>query len=164
MSKAQRAREQTARARIAAAQAEQRRKEQRRRLFAISGVVVALLAVVGIVIGAVVSRSTSQHRASTCALPADVLPKLTVPASTLAAVGIGTSSTQALKTVTGPALTSGGKPEMLYIGAEWCPYCAAERWAMAVALERFGSFSPLRGVYSSSADVYPFFFNVTLNC
>jgi hypothetical protein len=44
---------------------------------------------------------------------------------------------------------------MLYIGAEWCPYCAAERWAMAVALSRFGSFTPLRGVHSSPTDVYP---------
>jgi thiol-disulfide isomerase/thioredoxin len=157
MSKAQRTKEQAPRSRIAAAQAEQRRKDQRRRLFAIGGVTVALLAVVGIIIGALVSRSTptAQHRSTTGALPADVQKNLKVPASTLATVGIGTSSTQALKAVTGPALTSSGKPEMLYIGAEWCPYCAAERWAMAVALERFGSFSPLRGVYSSSADVYP---------
>jgi thiol-disulfide isomerase/thioredoxin len=157
MSKAQRTREQSAQGRIAAAQAEQRRKEQRRRAFAIGGVAVALLAVVGIIVGALVSRSTptTQHRASTAALPANVQENLTVPASTLAAVGIGTSSTQALRAVTGPALNSGGKPEMLYIGAEWCPYCAAERWAMAVALKRFGSFSPLPGIYSSSADVYP---------
>ena len=56
MSKAQRTREQSAQGRIAAAQAEQRRKEQRRRAFAIGGVAVALLAVVGIIVGALVSR------------------------------------------------------------------------------------------------------------
>src|SRR5215471_17073708 len=39
----------------------------------------------------------------------------------------------------GAPLTSGGKPEMLYIGAEYCPYCAAMRWSMAVALSRFGT-------------------------
>ena len=60
-----------------------------------------------------------------------------------------------LKPESGPPLTANGKPEMLYIGAEWCPYCAAERWAMAVALSRFGTFSPLKGIHSSSADVYP---------
>ena len=27
----------------------------------------------------------------------------------------------------------GKSPAMLYYGAEYCPYCAAERWAMAVA-------------------------------
>jgi len=156
MSKAQRAREQSARARIAAQQAEQRRKDQRRRTLAIGGVAVALLAVIGIIIGALVSRSSpSQPAAGSQPLPAGVQAKLTVPVGTLATVGLGSSGTQLLKPVTGPALNSGGKPEMLYIGAEWCPYCAAERWAMAVALSRFGSFTPLRGVHSSPTDVYP---------
>jgi hypothetical protein len=44
---------------------------------------------------------------------------------------------------------------MLYIGAEFCPYCAAERWAMAVALSRFGTFSPLHGIHSSTTDTDP---------
>jgi hypothetical protein len=42
-----------------------------------------------------------------------------------------------------------------YIGAEYCPYCAAERWAIAVALSRFGSFQNLSGTHSSSTDVFP---------
>jgi thiol-disulfide isomerase/thioredoxin len=156
MSKAQRTRDQTTRARIAALQAEQRRKDQRRRMLAIGAVGVALLAVIGIIIGALVSRSSPSHpTAGPSGLPAGVQAKLTVPPATLATVGAGSASTQALKAVTGPALTSGGKPEMLYIGAEWCPYCAAERWAMAVALSRFGSFTPLNGVHSSPTDVYP---------
>jgi hypothetical protein len=29
-----------------------------------------------------------------------------------------------------------GKPEMLYIGAEFCLYCAELRWPLAVALSR----------------------------
>jgi hypothetical protein len=157
MSKAQRQREQTARARIAAQQAAQRQAEKRRRMIAIGGVAIALLAVLGIIIGAVVhsGNKSKQAAGSNGALPASVQANLSVPASVLAQVGIGGSSTQALKPVTGPALTAGGKPEMLYIGAEWCPYCAAERWAMTVALRRFGTFSPLRGIHSSSSDVYP---------
>jgi thiol-disulfide isomerase/thioredoxin len=156
MSKAQRTGDQSARARIAAQQAEQRRKDQRRRTLAITGVAVVLVAVIGIIIGALVSRSSpSPAAAGSRPLPAGVQPNLTVPVGTLSTVGIGSSSTQLLKPVTGSALTSGGKPEMLYIGAEWCPYCAAERWAMAVALSRFGSFTPLRGVHSSPTDVYP---------
>jgi hypothetical protein len=147
MSKPQRATSQSARARIAA---------QRRRVLTISAVVVALLAVVGIVVGSLVSRSSpSQPAAAAQPLPAGVQANLTVPVSTFAAVGIGSSNTQFLKKVGGPALTSSGKPEMLYIGAEWCPYCAAERWAMATALSRFGSFAPLRGIHSSATDVYP---------
>jgi len=52
-------------------------------------------------------------------------------------------------------LTSSGKPDMLYIGAEFCPYCAAMRWSMAVALSRFGTLGPLSGIHSSSTDVDP---------
>ena len=48
-----------------------------------------------------------------------------------------------------------GKPVVTYIGAEYCPYCAAERWGLAVALSRFGTFSHLSGTHSASADVYP---------
>jgi hypothetical protein len=48
-----------------------------------------------------------------------------------------------------------GKPLVTYIGAEYCPYCAAERWALAVALSRFGTFSNLSGTHSSATDVYP---------
>ena len=48
-----------------------------------------------------------------------------------------------------------GKPEITYVGAEYCPYSAAERWALAVALSRFGTFSHLSGTHSSSTDVYP---------
>jgi hypothetical protein len=41
------------------------------------------------------------------------------------------------------------------VGAEYCPYCAAERWALVVALSRFGSFSGLKATYSSLSDVFP---------
>ncbi len=58
-------------------------------------------------------------------------------------------------TVNGTALTSGGKPEVLYLGGEYCPYCAAQRWAMVNALSRFGTFSGLTTTHSSSTDVDP---------
>jgi thiol-disulfide isomerase/thioredoxin len=169
MAKGDRKRAESARARIAAQQAEQRAAEKRRRMLAIGGVAIALLVVLGIIIGAVVHSNGSKAKqagASSGTLPAGVQANLTVPASVLAQVGIGTSSTKALTPGSGSALTSGGKPEMLYIGAEWCPYCAAERWAMGVALSRFGTFSPLSGIHSSATDIYPntatlTFFNTT---
>jgi thiol-disulfide isomerase/thioredoxin len=157
MGKADRNRNQSARARIAAQQAQQRKAEQRRRMLIIGCVTVVLLAVIGIVIGFIVAGSSKQKQAAATSgpLPASVQADLKVPASTLTKVGAGSTLSGALKPATGSPLTSGGKPEMLYIGAEWCPYCAAERWAMAVALSRFGTFSPLRGIHSSSSDVYP---------
>jgi hypothetical protein len=43
------------------------------------------------------------------------------------------------------------------MGAEYCPYCAAERWPMVVALSRFGTFSNLGATESSTVngEVFP---------
>ena len=168
MGKADRNRDQSARGRIAAQQEAARRAEARRRmLLAGAGVAVVVLVVLGIVLGKVLSNSSTPSGPATEQLPASLQTKLmNVPPSTLAAVGAGTVLQGSFKPGTGPTLTSGGKPEMLYIGAEWCPYCAADRWAMAVALSRFGTFSPLRGIHSASNDVFPntatlTFFNTT---
>ena len=75
--------------------------------------------------------------------------------SVFAAVGGG--STTPPSAVSGhPALTgSGGKPLLFYDGAEYCPYCAAERWAVVVALSRFGTWGTLHETTSSASDVYP---------
>jgi hypothetical protein len=78
-----------------------------------------------------------------------------LPASEFGTVGQG-SANNLIKPVSGTPLTgSTGKPEVLYIGAEYCPYCAAQRWALIVALARFGTFSGLTTTSSSSTDVYP---------
>ena len=52
-------------------------------------------------------------------------------------------------------LLADGKPSILYIGAEFCPYCAAERWPLVVALSRFGTFSGLGVSHSSLTDTFP---------
>jgi len=78
-----------------------------------------------------------------------------IPASELEAVGKG-SANNLIKSVSGTLLT-GPKalPEVFYLGAEYCPYCAAQRWPMIIALSRFGTFSGLKTTTSSSSDVYP---------
>jgi len=79
----------------------------------------------------------------------------TLPASEFDSVGQGTAN-NLLKPVTGTPMTGvTGKPEVLYIGAEFCPYCAAQRWALIVALSRFGTFTGLKTTSSSSSDIYP---------
>lgn len=50
---------------------------------------------------------------------------------------------------------AGGKPVVLYIGAGFCPYCAAARWSMVAALSRFGNFSGLALGASAAEDVFP---------
>ncbi len=46
----------------------------------------------------------------------------------------------------------GGRPSVVYIGALSCIYCGENRWAMALALSRFGSFGSLYYGYSSFGD------------
>jgi len=105
------------------------------------------------------SSSGSSNSTTGALLPASVASQVTkVPPATLDKVGKGTVpsySSTPLSPASGAALTSGGKPEMLYIGAEFCPYCAAMRWSMAIALSRFGTLSPLHAIRSSPTDTDP---------
>jgi hypothetical protein len=143
------------REKIAAQRAAQRRTEQRRRLLIASGSIIVVIAVVVafIVIKANNKPATSSSNGPTGSALASVVSKVTnVPASTLDKVGSGSFTGKIQPVSGGTPLTSGGKPEMLYMGAEYCPYCAAERWAMIVALSRFGTFSGLSTVHSSTTD------------
>lgn len=56
------------------------------------------------------------------------------------------------RAVSDTPLRADGKPDVLYIGAEFCPYCAAERWALAIALSKFGTFSHLHTIHSARDD------------
>ena len=51
-----------------------------------------------------------------------------------------------------PLFTVNGKPAVTYLGAISCVYCGENRWAMALALSRFGSFQNLFFGYSSLRD------------
>jgi hypothetical protein len=85
-----------------------------------------------------------------------VLTEITsLPQSEFDSIGQGSAS-NLIKPVSGTVLTGAtGKPEVFYEGAEYCPYCAAERWAMIIALSRFGTFTGLQTTTSSSTDIYP---------
>jgi len=73
-----------------------------------------------------------------------------VPASTLNKVGLGGSRNP----ITSPDFgiskprreghfASDGKPEIVTVELAWCPHCAANSWALAVALSRFGTLTGL---------------------
>ena len=133
------------------------------------GLVVAAIATMVVIKatgGSAPSAAASSHLAAsgssattdpgTTALSPSVVAALSVPAATLDAVG--SPASDALPNPVGSgAIGRGadGKPLITYVGAEYCPYCAAERWALAVALSRFGTFSNLSGTHSSGSDVYP---------
>lgn len=114
---------------------------------------VAVVAVVVLVLIAVANNQNQQLSAGLLQpLPAQVQREVTsVNPSVLSTVGTG-GLTDPLRAISGPALSSNGKPEFLYIGAEFCPYCAAERWSLVNALSRFGTFSGLRTMRSAAND------------
>jgi thiol-disulfide isomerase/thioredoxin len=156
MGKAERNRREGARERIAAQQAAARRAERRRQALIAGGSVLLVIAIAVVFIVVKAVRSSTAGRtdiADAEAIPAVAQQVASVPASTLDAVGRGGASSM-IPVSGAPALTADGKPEMVYMGAEYCPYCAAERWALAVALSRFGTFSNLHFTRSSSTDVY----------
>lgn len=133
--------------------ATQRAKERNRRIITVS-VVVAIIAVV-VVLTLIVEATSTDAGAKYIGqlVPSSLVQQITgVSDSTLSTIG-KPSGVSAPNPVTGTALTSGGKPEVLYIGGEYCPYCALERWSLIMALGRFGNFSDLHYMQSSSTDV-----------
>ena len=120
---------------------------------------VILLGVVGLVTYAlthVVSPSAPVPPAVTS--PAVLATLSKIPTATFDGVGVtvaGTSITPPTVLSGAPPLTVGGKPEVLFVGGEFCPFCAAERWPLVVALARFGRFTALHDTVSSAQTVFP---------
>ncbi len=127
--------------------------------FVAIGVVVAI-----ILVFVVVKLTSGSTKASTTQLIPDPSPAAaslvsevtSVPQSVFDAVGIGTGVTAPTVLKGQPPITPAStKPQLLFIGAEFCPYCAAERWSMVVALSRFGTWSGLKTTTSSLWDSDP---------
>jgi hypothetical protein len=123
-----------------------RRNRNRNRTIGIASIVIVIVIVAALVIVKVTGGGGGSTASVTS--PATGTPVATstmnrlasIPLSTLAAAP--TSGVIAPKAISNAKLDADGKPELLYIGAEFCPICAAERWAMYVALSKFGTFSP----------------------
>jgi len=71
-----------------------------------------------------------------------------------ALAGVGAGSGKGPSTISGgSSLSSNGKPEVLYVGGEYCPFCGVTRWSMVIALSKFGNFAGLEYMLSSGTDV-----------
>src|ERR1700689_3807075 len=168
------------RARIAAQRAEQRRAEQRRRIYLAGGsILVVVIVVIAFVLVKLNSNGGTAAPSSNgptgtaltkvvndvTGVPTSVTDKVaggTIPSAMFVAATTPSEVTSMAQTdgsyfatVDGPALTQSGKPEVLFIGSEYCPFCAAQRWAMVNAFSRFGTFTGLTTTHSSSSDSYP---------
>jgi Domain of unknown function (DUF929) len=123
-----------------------------------SWIVAAVIVVVGVaLVFAFASAASKKHNSAQDDQPASasLVSKVTgVPDSVITQVGQGTATLPTK--LPGPVLKKDGKPRIVYMGAEYCPYCATERWAMVNAFSRFGTFKGLQTTTSAgSPEVFP---------
>lgn len=122
-------------------------------------VVVAGLVIIKVVSGTTTTTAASGFQATDAATLAELT---TVPSSVFDTVGVASAVAQVTPPIqlkNQPELTAASAsgvalPEVFYIGAEYCPYCAAQRWSTIIALSRFGTWANLGNTTSSSVDVY----------
>jgi Domain of unknown function (DUF929) len=152
-----RQRQEQIKAKAAAMRAEQARKERQRRLYTALAAVVAVVVVVAALVIVKVTTGDDKATAEPAGVASDAVVNALggIPATTFDTIGAGSITTVPRPMEGAPALTADGKPRVLYVGADFCPFCAAERWAVVTALSRFGSFANLGVTSSSSSDVYP---------
>jgi len=116
-----------------------------------------VLAIVVALVAVKLTADPAHRTASESIAPATIVRQVTtVPSVTLAQVSPGQAVTP-LEKVKRPAplLTMNGKPAVVFVSEESCPFCAAERWALTVALSHFGTWSQLGITKSSATDIYP---------
>lgn len=138
-------------------EARRAREGRNRRLWTVLAPIgVAVLAVTVLVAVKLASDSGPKSGKTATAADTAVIAQLTgVPASAFDKVGAGKPYGLPSR-VDGDALIADGKPKVLYVGAEYCPFCAVERWPVIVALSRFGEWQGLRYAFSAAApEVYP---------
>src|ERR671920_169425 len=99
----------------------------------------AVVVVVAVLVGVALFGPKQQAVTGTPLDEAAYTKLSSVPVATFDQVGAGSGVSNPPKALSGaPALTFDGKPGVLYVGAEYCPFCAAERWPFVVAMTRFG--------------------------
>lgn len=130
----------------------------RGRPLAIAGVAIAVvvIAVVALVVIKLVGGSSNDAGTPAKTGGQAVIAEVTsVSAATLDKVGVGTVEVPPRALAGAAPITADGKPLVLFAGGDFCPYCAATRWGLVVALSRFGTFHNLGQTSSSSTDSYP---------
>lgn len=130
-------------------------KQRRRRRTLTTTAIVAVMMIVIVVIIILLQRPAPPPGSLGSPISQSLYSELSGVSDATLNTSINASGVTGLVSLNGNPLTSGTKPELLYIGAEFCPFCAAERWSMVVALAKFGTFTGLTYMLSSDTDAYP---------
>jgi hypothetical protein len=122
----------------------------------VTSVSVGIVAIVLIII-VVINQAAGGNVTTNTPISAAVASAIEQPSgSVIQAVGSGGQPGEMVRLPGNTVLRDvDGKPMIVYVGAEYCPFCAAERWSMVYWLSQFGTFKNLSEIKSSSTDVYP---------
>jgi hypothetical protein len=143
---------QTSRREARRAQAQSAARQRRLVIFAGTAIVLVL----GVLVGVRLATSGSSATPASGPASASVVDAVTrVDQSMFDLIARGTAAQLPTPVRGQPAVGSNSLPVVTYIGAEYCPFCAGERWPLIVALSRFGTFSGLQLSHSASDDIYP---------
>ena len=131
--------------------ARQKKRQQTRRLtIIITVVIIAISIAVGIYFVSTANGSSPLDKYDGQPVSSSDAAAL----QTVSAQPYGPAATSAMQTDVdkygGTQFISNSKPVVVFVGGEFCPYCAVERWALIMALERFGNFTNLH--YTTSAN------------
>lgn len=128
------------------------------RSFKLTALALAALAAPALASGVFSSHKDAGSSAHAAQLNKPVSPELMASLQKASKAGLGLATVPQvvdLKSIDGPRLAKGNKVGILYMGADFCPYCAGQRWALALTLLRFGKLDGLEYMLSSPDDAYP---------
>lgn len=135
------------------------RKKKHTSLYLVGGILALIAIIIG---GFVLIQRLQTTQASTTPGGGQLEPLdstvfqevIGVSQTTWKAIGTGGMTQPFSKTTkTSPLKGANSLPEFLYIGGEYCPNCAAERWAILNALSRFGTFSKISQIHSAEENI-----------
>ena len=142
-------------ARAAEMRVQAARKERQRKQL-ITAVVAVVVVIIAVAVGVVIANRPREAAPAAAGSATAALAQLTqLPAATLDASATPTAARVPQKLNGATALTADGKPKVLYVGAEFCPFCAMERWPLIAALSRFGTFEGLSPTTSATEESIP---------
>ena len=133
-----------------------------RRLLVIIGTLVVIAALIGgyFIVTWLYNRPNTNPLLKVVPANQSIVQKVTsVSQSTVQAVGTG-GLPNPLKYIQEQPFLQGphGYPEFFFAGAQFCQYCATERWAILNALGRFGNFTHLGQMQSYEENISTFSF------
>jgi hypothetical protein len=114
--------------------------------------VVVVVVLVAVLVAVGVTSGGTKTASRTPVPPSTSHSLQSVPMPVLVSASTKITDLEPATQLNAAALTSQGKPQFLYIGAEFCPVCATERWPMVVALSQFGTFRNLQQTHSAVRD------------